>query len=115
MAKIDLEKMAGTEVPSFDWKITEVLDDVIMTQFVDTDKSGDYINRNGILVKLDVTKQVWRVAKVVLRGPKCSPKIQPGVHVIFPNNLGIHVPEVGQLKLVCFISEDKIFGICEPK
>ncbi len=108
--KIDLDKMGSVEVPALDWVIDEVLDDIIMAQFVDI-VDGEYISRNGVLVKLDVAKQLWRVGKVLKVGPECNEKIKPGVHVLFPNDRGIHVPKVGGLTNICFINEERIFGI----
>jgi hypothetical protein len=84
-----------------------------MVTFVDIVDDG-YVSRNGVLVKIDVAKQLWRVGKVILAGPKCSPKIKKGVHILFPNDRGLQVPRVGGFSNVAFLNEDRIFGICEP-
>jgi hypothetical protein len=115
MAKVDLSKMAAMDVPALDWEITDVLDDVIMLELVDVDKTGEYIQRNGIMIKIDPSRQVWRVGRVHLAGPECSVKMKKGVHVLFPNNYGIHVPEVAGIKHVVFINEERIFGLCKPR
>lgn len=110
---INLDDMKGTNIPSLEWEISDVLDDIIMVQFVDCTADGEYVDRGGILVKLDVTKNVWRVGKVIKAGPDCSSKIKPGVCVMFPNDKGIQIPKVGSIQNVAFINEERIFGICE--
>lgn len=114
MSKLNIDAMQGVEVPSIDWDITDVLDDIIMIQFVDCSADGEYIQRSGIYVKNEVGKQIWRVGKVLKSGPDCSDKIKPGVHVIFPNDKGIHVPKVGKHVNIAFLNEERIFGICVP-
>ncbi len=109
---INLDDMKGTNIPSLSWEITDVLDDILMVQFVDCSTDGEYVDRGGILVKLDVTKNVWRVGRVIKAGPKCSDKIKPDVHVLFPNDKGIQIPKVGKYSNVAFINEERIFGIC---
>src|SRR4051812_12071875 len=111
---MQLDKIQGVEVPSLDWEITDVLDDIIMVQFVDVDNTGEYLQRNGIFIKIDPVKQLWRVGRVITSGPKCSEKIEKGTYVLFPNDKGIQVPQVGGYKNVAFINEDRIFGICKP-
>lgn len=111
---MELDKVQGVEIPSLDWEITDVLDDIIMAQFVDTDNDGQHIQRNGIYIKVDPAKQLWRVGRVIAAGPKCSDKIKTGVFILFPNDRGIQVPQVGGYKNVAFINEPRIFGICKP-
>lgn len=111
---MDLQNMAGTVVPYLDWEITDVLDDIIMVQFVDVEEDG-FVKRESLFLKADPTKQLWRVGKVILSGPKCSKRIHPGVHIIFPNDKGIQVPKVGGFHNVAFINEERIFGICRPR
>ena len=111
---MDLTKMSQAKVPFLDWEITDVLDDIIMVQFVDVEEDG-FVKRDSLFLKTDPTKQLWRVGKVILSGPECSDRIRPGVHIIFPNDKGIQVPKVGGFENVAFINEERIFGICEPK
>lgn len=114
---VDLEKMKGIELPDNEWDITDVLDDIIMVQFVDVpeDGDGDYIMRRGIVVKTDPAKMLWRVGKVIIHGPKCSKQIKKGTYILMPNDRGIHVPQIGEFKHVAFINEERIFGLCKPR
>ena len=114
MAKVDLHKMMAVEIPAQDWTITDVLDDIIMATFVDTDKQGEFIERNGVLIKIDPARQLWRVARVIIAGPKCSDRIKKGAYIMFPNDKGIHVPRVGGFDNVVFLNEERIFGLCKP-
>ena len=111
---LDLEKMKDSEIPT-DWEIAEVLDDILFVQFVDVADEDGYVKRGGVLIKVDPSRQLWRVGKVIKHGPKCSSRIVDGTHVLVPNDKGIHIPEVCGLKNVAFINEERIFGICIQK
>jgi len=111
LANLDVYK--GMNMPT-DYQITEVLGDIIMAEYVDTDDSGRLVNRGGIYIDNDMSKNTWRVAKITLVGPACSDRIKPGTLIIFPNDKGI--PAVTQSdKPAIFLNEERIFGIVEPK
>lgn len=94
------------------FKLTRVLDDILMVQYVDSDESGDNIMRGGLLVP-NVTMNAWRLGKVILSGPRSS--INVGEYVIFPNDRGIKCSNINGLKNVVFLSEGRIFGVAEPQ
>lgn len=109
----DIEVYSKMSLPT-DYEITEVLGDIIMAEYVDCDDDGQLVNRGGILVNNDVTRNTWRVAKILKRGKGCSDIIQEGKLIMFPNDKGI--PSVTQNKKpAVFINEERIFGICEVR
>lgn len=97
-----------------DWKLTSVLDDILMVQYVDVSESGREVLRNGIYVSVDVTTHVWRVGKVILAGPNCR-FTKVGDHVVFPNDKGIRASNINDIKNIVFLNEARIFGVCELK
>lgn len=101
------------------FELSQVLSDVILVEYVDTDESGDAIERNGIYIPTNSVKSAWRKAKVILTGPEVTHS-KVGDIVIFPSNLGITVANVdvtgyGLMKKGIFINEQRIFGICKFK
>lgn len=109
---MNLDEYKNTRLPN-DWKVTTLLDDVIMAEFIDTDESGDNVERDGVFIPVDVSKSLWRVGKVLLLGPKCSDQIKIGSYICWPNDSGIRALSVdGKVKYV-FINEQRIFGIVE--
>lgn len=109
---MNLDEYRNTKLPS-DWTVTKVLDDVIMAEFVDTDDSGENVERNGVFIPVDVSKSLWRVGIVRLIGPKCSDQVKIGSYICWPNDKGIRALSVdGKVKYV-FINEARVFGIVE--
>ena len=109
---VRLEDYTGSDLNLIEWKLTGVLDDILMCQFVDTNADGTEIERGGIWVPINATLQAWRVAKVILAGPRARVKV--GQHVMFPSTFGMKASNINGLKHICFLNEDRIFGICEP-
>jgi len=95
-----------------DYEITELLSNVISAEYVDVAEDGKSLIRNGIVLPNQVVDQrAWRIAKVKLTGPACR-QVKPGDTVIFPGDRGIQgIQRNG--KMVIFLSEDRIFGICQ--
>jgi hypothetical protein len=110
---VRLEDYTGSDLNLASWRLTAVLDDILMCQFVDTNEDGTQVMRGGIFVPINVTQQAWRVAKVLLAGPRA--KVKPGQHVIFPSTFGLKASNINNLKHIVFLNEDRIFGVAEPE
>lgn len=110
---VRLEDYTNSDLNLTGWKLTKVLDDILMCQFVDISADGTEINRGGIWVPIHTTLQAWRVAKVLLAGPRA--KTKAGQYVIFPSTFGLKANNINNLKHICFLNEDRIFGVCEPE
>jgi hypothetical protein len=103
----------------FGYELTSVLDDIILVKYVDCSEDGSEIIKNGVLVPVNTSTFTWRIGKVLLAGPNCK-LIKVGDHVCFPNDKGIAVGNLeitdhGKIKNSCFLNEDRIFGVCQPK
>lgn len=116
---VQLDNYTGSEnFNLFGYKLTNVLDDIILCTYVDCNDDGTEILKNGVWVPINVSTFTWRIGKVLLAGPNCS-LVKVGDHVCFPNDKGIQVGNlivggVGKVKNSCFLNEDRIFGVCEP-
>lgn len=110
---INLDAYRGTNLLIHGFKITRVLDDILMVQYTDT-QSGQEVIRDGIVLPVNALEknQVWRTGKVILAGPRST--IKPGEHVVFPNDRGIQIGRMGDLKNLVFLNEDRVFGVVEP-
>lgn len=103
----------------FDFQLSHVLDDIILVQYADCSDDGSEIIKDGVLVPVNASTFTWRIGKVLLAGPNCS-LVKVGDHVCFPNDKGIAVGNLdiavhGKVKNSCFLNEDRIFGVCQPK
>lgn len=108
---VRLEDYTGSDLNLTGWKLTKVLDDILMCQFVDINEDGTQIFRGGIWVPVNAVQQAWRVAKVLLAGPRA--KVKEGQYVIFPSTFGLKASNINNLKHIVFLNEDRIFGIAE--
>lgn len=96
-----------------DYEIVELLSNVISVEYVDVSPDGKSIMRNGIILPNQVIDhRAWRVAKVKLAGPDCK-QVKVGDVVIFPGDRGLQSIQKNG-KMLVFLSEDRIFGICKP-
>ena len=112
---IQLEAYRSDVFELSDWNLTSLLDDLLMVQYVDVaDNDGREILRNGIIVSVDVSTQVWRVGKIILAGPNCQ-YVKPNDYVVFPNDKGIRASCINDLKNIVFLNEARIFGVCTLK
>lgn len=112
---VEIENYKNFPLPE-DYEITEVLDDVLMAEYADLSEDGTSVMRNGIHLPQGVIDQrAWRVARVILAGPKAN--LKPGQFFIFPGDKGMQGMRTIKKnnKMVIFINEDRIFAICEPK
>jgi hypothetical protein len=110
---VRLEDYTGSDLNLSGWKLTGVLDDILMCQFVDINEDGTMVRRGDIWLPINAVQQAWRVAKVLLAGPRS--KVKPGQHVIFPSTFGLKASNINNLKHIVFLNEDRIFGIAEPE
>jgi len=104
---VRLEDYTNSDLNLTGWKLTKVLDDILMCQFVDISADGTEINRGGIWVPIHTALQAWRVAKVLLAGPRA--KTKAGQYVIFPSTFGLKANNINNLKHIVFLNEDTIF------
>lgn len=95
-----------------DYEITELLGDVIMVKYLDMVEGG--VKRNGIILPAQVSdNRAWRIGEVVLAGPNCK-QVKKGSKVMFPGDRGLQAIRQKE-GMVIFLSENRIFGICEAK
>tara|TARA_R110000772_G_scaffold173482_3_gene285422 strand:+ start:39 stop:410 length:372 start_codon:yes stop_codon:yes gene_type:complete len=106
-----IEKYAIESVPTQDWEFTQLLDDIIMCRYIDADDDGN-VKRNGIFIPTDATKQVWRVAEVIMVGDTVPDYITPGVKLMFPSDKGIPAVTRDGTNII-FLNVERIFGIVE--
>ena len=107
---MNLDEYQNTALPN-DWKVTGLLDDVIMVEFVDGD--GENVERDGVFIPIDMARSLWRVGKILLTGPKCSDQLRVGDHVLFPNDKGIRCIDKGNKTKYVFINEQRLFGVVQ--
>ena len=107
----EIEQYNGMKLPE-DYEITELLGDVIMAEYVDCDESGEMVNRGGIFVSNDITRNTWRIAKIIMTGPLAPETLTPGKFIMFPNDKGIPAVSKGTRPRI-FLNAERIFGICE--
>jgi hypothetical protein len=109
---VRLDDYAGSDINLSDWKLESLLDDIMMCQFSDCNEDNTQIMRDGIFVPVNMVQSAWRVAKVIIAGPRCKTKV--GEHVIFPSNFGIKCAKMNGLKNIVFLNEERIFGRAVP-
>jgi co-chaperonin GroES (HSP10) len=96
-----------------DYEIVELLSNVISVEYVDVASDGKSIMRNGIILPNQVIdNRAWRVAKVTLAGLACK-QVKVGDVIIFPGDRGLQSIQKNG-KMLVFLSEERIFGICKP-
>ena len=101
------------------YDLVNLLDDIILVEFVDHGGTDNTIVRNGILVPVNADTNAWRIGKVLLAGINCK-LVKVGDHVCFPNNMGIPISNidvinVGTLRMGIFLNEQRIFGVVKPR
>ena len=96
-----------------DYEIVELLSNVIAVEYADVAPDGKSLMRNGIILPSQVVDhRAWRVAKVTLAGPDCK-QVKVGDIVMFPGDRGLQSIQKNG-KMLVFLSEERIFGICKP-
>lgn len=110
---VRIENYLTSDLNMSGWKLTQVLDDILMCQFADINEDGTMIKRGDIWVPINAVNQAWRVAKVLLAGP--AAKVKPGKYVIFPSTYGLRASNINNLRHIVFLNEDRIFGVAEQE
>jgi co-chaperonin GroES (HSP10) len=111
---VQLEQYQGHALELDGWKLTNVLDDILMVQYIDVNEDGTEIKRGSLWVPISTVNFVWRVGRVILAGPNCK-TVKVDDYIVFPNDKGIQAANINDIKNIVFLSENRIFGICEPK
>jgi hypothetical protein len=117
---IDLTGFAKNSFDSFfvGFKLSQVLDDIILVKYLDEGDNNNEIIRGGIVVPVNADSRAWRIGEVILCGENCR-LVKRGSYICFPNNLGINIANIeiedyGLLKSGHFINEQRIFGVVKP-
>lgn len=116
---IDLSSHSSGDFGLDDYILTNILDDILLVEYVDMAADGDGVMRNGLYVPTNALTKAWRKGRVLIVGPKAQ-YVKVNDIVIFPNNLGVAVSNInvenyGNLKKGIFLNENRIFGICKEK
>ena len=111
---VQMESYAHTAMDLEGWDVQQTLDDIVMVQFVDINEDGTMVKRGSMFVPIAAAPQVWRVGRVILKGPNCK-YVKVGDNVIFPNDKGIQVREMNGLKNIAFLNEQRLFGTCKAR
>jgi hypothetical protein len=118
---IDLSGLPTNSLDStlIGYDMVDVLDDIILIEFVDASTDGKEIIRNGLVVPINAATSAWRIGRVVLAGKGCS-LVKKDDLVCFPNNLGINISKIdvvnyGMVENGQFLNEHRIFGVVKPR
>lgn len=101
------------------YDLCNLLDDILLVEFVDEGGSANTIIRNGIVVPVNAETNAWRVGRVILCGGSCR-LVKKGDHVCFPNNMGVPIANIevidhGKISHGIFLNEQRIFGVVKPR
>lgn len=101
------------------YDLSDLLDDILLVEFIDEGGSSNTIVRNGILVPVNADTNAWRVGKVILAGMSCR-KVKKGDLVMFPNNMGVPIANIdvsghGKVGHGIFLNEQRLFGIVQQR
>ena len=94
------------------WEIDEMMNDLIMAEYVDESSDGE-LNRDGIIIKSELSRaKAWRTAIVRKVGPKVPDQIRPGCYIRFGADKGI--PSIQGRKKYIFLNADRVFCTLKP-
>ena len=115
---IDLENHVQDEFSLQGYKLSTLMDDIVLCQYIDT-IDNEVVSRNGVVIPLNASTKAWRLGRVVLAGPHCE-YVETGDVVCFPNDKGIPVSNIsvdgyGTVKNGMFLNEQRMFGVCKPE
>lgn len=118
---IDLSGFPSNSLDSslIGYDLVDVLDDILLAEFVDVSSSGNEIIRNGLVVPINAQTNAWRIGLVVLAGKGCQ-LVKRGDYVCFPNNMGVNISKIeveghGMIETGQFLNEHRIFGVVKPR
>ena len=112
----DIDQFEGSEMP-LGFEFDFILGDVIMCEYNDCSEDGTEIERDGIFLNLNMTKNAWRTAEVLMVGDMVSDNIKVGATVMFPNDKGIKTIQTnddGVKRNIVFLNQERIFGGKNP-
>lgn len=121
--ELQIEAYVGTTstFDLLDYEMKHVLDDVLLVQFIDCDESGGAIKRGGIYLPMNAMQinQAWRLARVLLAGPKCQ-TVKVGDVICVPGDKGMKINNVpvaghGDVSNACFLNEARVFGVVQNR
>lgn len=115
---IDLESHVEDDFSLQGYKLSTVMDDIVLCQYIDT-QDNEVVSRNGVVIPLNAQTKAWRLGRVVLAGVSCQ-YVKTGDIVCFPNDKGIPVSNInvdgfGVVKNGMFLNEQRMFGICKAE
>jgi co-chaperonin GroES (HSP10) len=111
---VQIDNYKGSNFELDGWKLSKVLDDILMVQYADLNEDGTEVKRGSLWLPINAVNHVWRIGKVILAGPNVK-TVKEGDFIVFPNDKGIQVSSLNGLKHIVFLNEARIFGICEPE
>jgi hypothetical protein len=118
---IDLSGFPSNSLDSslIGYDLVDVLDDIILAEFVDVSSSGNEIVRNGLVVPINAQTNAWRIGLVVIAGKGCQ-LVKKGDYICFPNNMGVNISKIeveghGLVDSGQFLNEHRIFGVVKPR
>jgi co-chaperonin GroES (HSP10) len=115
---IDLENHVEDSLSLQGYKLSTVMDDIVLCQYVDT-IDNEVVSRNGVVIPLNASTKAWRLGRAVLVGVECQ-YVKTGDIVCFPNDKGMPVSNInvdgfGVVKNGMFLNEQRMFGICKSE
>ena len=99
-----------------DYTVTKVVGDTILVQFIDETEEG-LVKRGSLFIpQNEKTKDYYRFAKIILKGPKVSEVLQvDDIVIVAQASLqGIRGIQSKKGKFV-FLHEERIFGVVEKQ
>ena len=112
-APLKLDELQNLQGLSNDDYVTEsVLGDILKVEYIDQLPTGE-VNRGGIFVTEDVGTKLWRVGRVIKRGPQAPKEIQEGTLIRFPSDRGI--PCVSDGKKFIYLNAERVFEVVTLK
>lgn len=117
---VNLQSYSNDVFSIHGFKLTSLLDDVLLARFTDITDDGRSIVRNGVHIPINTVQKAWRLGEIIMVGKRCK-DLKPGDFICFPNDKGIPVSNLdvecdhysGILKDAIFLDESRIFGICK--
>jgi len=118
---VNLQSYSNDVFSIHGFKLTSLLDDILLAKFTDITEDGKSIIRNGVHIPINTVQKAWRLGEVIMVGRRVQ-DLKPGDFICFPNDKGIPVSNLdvkcehytGILKNAIFLDEKRIFGKCEP-
>ena len=113
------------------WDITELFADTIWAEYIDEEESDQegMIKRGSLHIPKRAARTFYRLAKVILAGPKCSESVKPGAYLLLPpqqGNYGLNpgatqggglpgVQKRGKIGPNVFLREQNVMAIIVPR